>query len=288
VGFEDGKIIAVGKTGVSGYYVPLFTGLVDGFRGHDVTVDVQYLSTHDCLDYFRTSGVDGLILVATPTHEQPVLTDLFDAHVPFVAVSVSSPLLEHKHLPCVDTANYAGGQIAARHLLDLGHTRLACVNLGNRFINLTDRMEGFRNALMEAGLPITDDDVVLDFDYTQRSFETLVESWLHRKIALDEVPTGIFSCDYPMALATLNVLRRNGIDVPSHVSVIGFDDPTEAAEFNPPLTTVKQSVYEMAHRAAQRLVAVVDDPSKPRDTCGIEIFPTELVVRESTQRIAVN
>jgi len=288
VGFEDGKIIAVGKTGVSGYYVPLFTGLVDGFRGHDVDFDVQYLSTHDCLDYFRTSGVDGLILVATPTYDQPALTDLFDARVPFVAVSVSSPRPEHQHLPCVDTANYAGGQLAARHLLDLGHTRLGCVNLGNRFINLTDRMEGFRSALLETGLPVREEDQLVDFDYAQRSFDSQVERWLNPMIARDTLPTAIFSCDYPMALATIDVLKRNGIDVPGRVSVIGFDDPTEAAALTPPLTTVKQSVYEMAHRAAQRLVAVLEDPSQRQDECGIEIFPTELIVRGSTQRLSVD
>jgi len=279
--FDGKNVIAIGKPGVDGYYGPLFRGLIDGFAGHSVEIDTQYISTFECLDYFRSSGVDGLILVATPSHDADALQNLADAGVPFVAVSASSPRPQDQHLPCVDTANYAGGQIAARHLISLGHRRLACINLGGRFVNQADRMEGFQAAIAETCIPMGEDSLLIEFEYIAHEFEARIERWLNDVVHGNRLPTGIFACDYAMVEATLKVLNRQGIAVPEQVSVVGFDDPSSAATLDPPLTTVRQPVYEMGVRAARRLVSALETSSVP---VGTEIFPTELVVRASTGR----
>lgn len=277
--FDRGKVYAHNMPGVDAYFGPLFQGIADGFASASVDIESQYIPVFDCLDYFRVSGVDGLILVAPPTHDTPALHQLFDAGVPFVAISASSSTTEDKHLPCVDTANFAGGRTAAHHLIELGHTRLACVNLGSRFVNQTDRMEGFAAAACEASLPWEHDSLVHEFEYEKHIFEPHVETWLRRRIAEDTVPTGIFACDYAMVTATMTVLARHSIDIPGQVSVIGFDDPSEAAQLSPPLTTMRQPVYEIGRRASERLVSAIRTGVLPT---GTEILPTELIVRAST------
>jgi len=260
------------------FFGPVFRGISDAIADKPVEISYVNLPVAECLSLYRSSKLDALLLVAPSISDLAAMLRLQDEGVPFVAMSISSSAPEHLRLPCVDADNRRGGYSAARHLIELGHTRLACVNLSTSHANHRDRMYGFRDALIDAGLP-HGDDVFVTFDrYATEKFDGVLDDWLNRS---GRRPTAVFACDFLMTLKTLSALRRHGIDVPSGMSLVGFDDPSMAEHLTPPLTTVRQPTYSIGHRAATRLLDALIAPSGPQALSGCESLPTELIVRKS-------
>lgn len=262
------------------YYGPLFQGIRDGVLGRPIETLYAYLGRGEYGGFYRDSGLDGMILIAPSREDLPVLHRLTAEGVRFVAAGLSSTDPADAALPCVDTDNVRGASEAVRHLLGLGHRRIAVVNLATANSNHHDRLEGYRRAMAAAGVPVLSSDMVLFPAHDSGRFEDRIEEWLLRARAAGTLPTAIFACDYLMALATLRVLRRHDLCVPDDISLVCFDDPLSAAHLTPPLTTVRQPVYRLGRRAAQRLLhAVQGKPGLP----GMEILPTELIIRASTR-----
>ena len=262
------------------YFGPLFQGIRDGILGQPVESLYAHLERGECGGFHRDSGLDGMILIAHRLDDLPVLHRLVTEGIQFVAVGLSSQAPEDTALPCVDTDNVRGASEAVRHLLGLGHRRIALVNLAISQSNHSDRLEGYRRAMAAAGAAVTPSDMVLFPAYDATRFEDHIEEWLLRVRAVGPLPTAIFACDYHMALATLRVLRRHGLRVPEDISLVSFDDPLSAAHLTPALTTVRQPVYRLGRRAAQRLLQTLQGNSPLH---GMEILPTELIIRDSTR-----
>ncbi len=262
------------------YFGPLFQGIRDGILGQPVETLYAHMARAEYGGFYRDSGLDGMILVAHSLDDLPVLHRLAREGVVFVAAGLSSPDPGDAALPCVDTDNGRGASEAVRHLLGLGHRRIALVNLATTNSNHHDRLVGYKRAMAAAGLAPAPDDMVLFPVHDSGRFEDQIEEWLLRVRAAGTLPTAIFACDYLMTLATLRVLRRHGLRVPEDLSLVGFDDPLSAAHLTPPLTTVRQPVYRLGRRAAQRLLQALQGPSRLQ---GTEILPTELIIRDSTR-----
>lgn len=264
------------------YFGPLFQGIRDGLLDQPVETLHAHLPRAEYGAFYRDSALDGMVLIAFRLDDLPVLRRLADEGVRFVAAGISSSDPADAALPCVDTDNVRGASEAVRHLLGLGHTRIALVNLATANSNHAARLEGYRRTMAAAGLAVSPADMVLFPTHDNGRFEDQIEDWLLRTRAAGPLPTAIFACDYFMALATLRVLRRHGLCVPGDVSLVAFDDPLSAAHLTPPLTTVRQPVYRLGRRAAQRLLQTLQGETRPQ---GMEILPTELIVRESTRRL---
>ena len=265
------------------YYGPLFQGIRDGILGQPVETLYAYLGRGEYGGFYQDSGLDGMIVIAPSRDDLPVLHRLTAEGIVFVAVGISSTDPADAVLPCVDTDNVRGASEAVRHLLGLGHRRIAVVNLATANSNHHDRLEGYRRTMAAAGVPTLPSDLVLFPTHDSGRFEDRIEEWLLRVRAEGPLPTAIFACDYLMALATLRVLRRHGLCVPDDISLVAFDDPLSAAHLTPPLTTVRQPIYRLGRRAAQRLLHALQGKSRLQ---GMEILPTELIIRDSARRVA--
>lgn len=263
------------------YFGPLFRGIRDGVTSKPVEIIYLHIQRNEYESFYRNTALDGMILVLPRLEDLPTLHVLAAAGVIFVALGFSTDDPADDLLPCVDTGNRQGAFDAVNHLLDLGHQRIAIVNLATSHANRHDRLEGYRSALAARGMSVAPDDLVLYPNYTVARFDQQIESWVTRARASRGLPTAVFACDYIMALATLRVLRRHGLNVPDDISVIGFDDPLSAAHLAPPLTTVRQPVYQLGLSAAQRLLDAIQRGA-PGPLAGKQILPNELIIREST------
>jgi len=178
----------------------------------------------------------------------------------------------------VDGDNDGGASVAAEHLLDLGHRRIAVI-LGNPQASTSrDRFAAFRNRLLAEGVEIDDDHVRAgNFNYAA-AYAEAIELLRH-----DRRPTAVFCINDLMALAVLNAARKAGIRVPAQLSVIGFDDIELASweAFN--LTTVRQPLVEMARTAVDLLAARIESP---QDAIRRLRFPSLLVRRNSTAQLS--
>ena len=277
------RSLAGGATGALGLVIPFFThpSAVERMRGVLAAVDAggydlmvcnvatpaqrdEYLGARAALD-----RSDGLLIVSLPPRDEEV-DALARAGVPAVLLDCF-----HPRLPCLRTDDVAGGLLATRHLVELGHERIAFVgdrtDPGFGFVSSDRRRDGYRRALRDAGLRVRRE--------LQKAgpHGRLVAHRLTRELlSLPEPPTAIFAASDTQALGVLEAAGAEGFAVPDDLSVVGFDDLEVAAYVG--LTTVHQPLEESGRRAVERLVAALreedSDPYEERLDLSLEIRRT--------------
>ena len=216
----------------------------------------------------EATQIDGLILTPPVTDHPAVLELLARRGVRFVRVSPGS---QFDVSPSTFIDNRAAAATMTRHLLALGHKRIGFIAGDPGFATSAQRTDGYRDALLSAGLAI-DDALIRSGNYDFASGAREAEILL----ALPNPPTAIFAASDDMAAGVLTVAHRLGLQVPGALSVAGFDDTALARYVWPPLTTIRQPTRDMAHAAADLLLGSSEGPPERRE------IAHELVVREST------
>ena len=214
--------------------------------------------------------IDGLI-VASAGDENTLAEALGNTSLPLVIADREVPGVQ---ADLVEIDHEQGAYLAARHLLELGHRKIACISGPANMVVSEARVRGYRHALEEAGIE-TDACQVVASDYTSSGGYGAAVSLLdgHR-------PSAIFATNDMMALGVLRAASERGIHVPRDLSVIGFDDIELSRYFYPALTTVGQSIVMLGERAAQTLLERVTKAFEG-DARRLIIAP-ELKLREST------
>ena len=213
----------------------------------------EYLGRRAPLD-----RVDALLIVSLSPRDEEV-DALQRAGVPVVLVDA-----HHPRLPRVVTDDVHGGALATRHLLELGHERIAFIgdtsDPGFGFVASGRRFAGYRHALAAAGLPVR---------RALRREGSHGRSTAHRLtrelLSLRPPPTAIFAASDTQALGVLEAAGFEGFAVPDDLSVVGFDDLEVAPYVG--LTTVCQSLEESGRRGVERLLAALrgDDDRRLED-----------------------
>ncbi len=214
-------------------------------------------------------AVDGLALVI-PLGMLEYIERLAKGGLPVVVVDDRG---HYPDLPTVATTNIEGGRSATLHLVERGRRRIAMLNGPRDFGCNRDRLEGYKSALQKAGLQF-DPKLVVDSDFKESGGASAMATLLAADPKLDAV----FVANDVMAFGAMRALRNNGRRVPDDVAVVGFDDIPASAMTHPPLSTVRQPLYEMGRTAASMVMAAVRGESI---TKRIEL-PTSLVIRESS------
>jgi LacI family transcriptional regulator len=223
------------------------------------------------VDVLDKKQVDGIIFVATG-EQVASLQFLRSRAMPVVVVNRD---LANIDVDLIFTDNFQGGYLATCHLLALGHTRIACIAGPSDLTLGADRVDGYRRALEEAGLPY-EESLVRAGDYKPASGFRVTSELLARR----DRPTAIFACNDLMAIGALRAAVEAGCRVPGDLSVIGFDDIELARFTNPPLTTIAQDKTEIGSQAVRRLVEQIT--AKNNGTFHRSILATSLVQRAST------
>jgi LacI family transcriptional regulator len=220
-------------------------------------------------DVLTKKQVDGIIFVAAGDRTNS-LSVLLDRGVPFVVIDRDLPDVK---VDAVLADNRQGGHLATRHLLALGHRRIACISGPSNVTPSAERVTGYRQALAEANLPIQEN-LILRGDFHLESGWAAASELLRRP----SPPTAIFVCNDLMAIGVIRAAAELARRIPGDLAVVGFDDIELSAYSVPPLTTVLQPTTDMGRRAVQLLMERIGDPDLPHRR---EIFPTTLIVRAS-------
>jgi DNA-binding LacI/PurR family transcriptional regulator len=162
--------------------------------------------------------------------------------------------------------------MATRHLLDLGHRKIAHITGPEDWRQSEARIAGFLEALVAAGVP---PGPVVTGDWSPRSgYDGCI-----RILAEDPSITALFVANDQMAMGAMRALAEAGRSVPGDVSVVGFDDIPEAAFSQPPLTTIRQDFAALGREAVRLIVAAIGGEQSPST-----LVPPLLVTRLSTAR----
>jgi DNA-binding LacI/PurR family transcriptional regulator len=228
-----------------------------------------------------SDGIRGIILCSSlPSLEH--VTPLIKRGLQLVAFDRTAQADDPDILVNISIDNTVGTQLATTHLTGLGHTKLAFVSGALGSVNRKQRYHGFATALEQAGIPSAGS-LWPGADHQQ--FGDVESAELGRRAARELLssenpPTGIVAINDMCALGICRGVRDAGLEVAKDVSVVGFDDIVLADLYDPPLTTVRQPMYEMASAAISELKSRIEDPGA-RQGRSLLLRP-ELVVREST------
>ncbi|PTT90864.1 transcriptional regulator, partial [Pelomonas sp. HMWF004] len=239
-------------------YVPLF---VSGNWHED--------DERKAIETLLSRRVDGIIVLAGRLSNEMLLNLTVGLPTVVVGRQLAGP-----QLYSFSFDNRLGARLATQHLIDQGHRRIAFIAGDLVHDDAVDRQNGYIDALTGAGISF-DPSLVVQGDFTEAGGLLAVSRLLER----DAHFTALFASNDQMAIGACLGLHRRNVRVPDDVSMVGFDDLTMARYAMPPLTTVRQSVYEMGCEAAKAMLALLRG-----DTARVELPQPELVVRESTKR----
>ncbi len=178
-------------------------------------------------------------------------------------------------LPSVGSADWNGGYLATRHLIDLGHRRVGIITGPPDMLASTARLSGYRAALESAGIPV--DPALIrpgEFHHADGVEQGRV------LLSLAERPTAIFASSDLYALGVYEAARSLGVAIPDELSVVGYDDLPIARWVGPPLTTVRVPLLAMAEQAVHLVLRLADEPGLTFSRIDLD---TSLIVRSSTK-----
>ena len=217
---------------------------------------------------FVSAGISAL-LIAPSYNCHP---SVFEG-VPFPVIQVDrqSPSLPFSS---IRLNNKKGGYLATRQLIELGRRHIICITGPNWLLSSQEREEGFRWAMNEAGISVTPD-MILEGDYQTESGYRLAPQLLSKGAS------AVFCENDMMALGVYRYFREHGINVGSDISLVGFDDISFCEFMETPLTTVRQSGYDIGNEACKRAFLEIEHPDLPKQTI---YFEPELIIRKSSEK----
>jgi DNA-binding LacI/PurR family transcriptional regulator len=237
-------------------------------RGNDEALsDISVYADGQC---------DGWILVAI-VNAMPFYHALAEHGVPFVLIG---EYREEPEISVVDIDNKAAGYVLTMHLLDLGHRRIGFLCGDDDHRSAEDRLAGYRMALSEYGISFNESIVLPGIYSSDSGYANSKQLML---AATGKRPTALLCSDDEIALGVLDAMHDLSLRVPEDISVVGINDVPNAANFSPPLTTLRQPFRYMGECAVDLLVKQIEGKAAP----GTKIrLPGELVLRKSTGPIA--
>lgn len=215
--------------------------------------------------------LDGVLLVS-PSIDHPIVDELITSNIPFVSAD-RIPRDDGAKINFVTIENIESSRQAVNHLIKLGRRRIVVIVGDPRIIDSTDRLEGYKLALADAGIPY-DPRLAVGYDFSYETGYEVIQQLLDDGVEFD----GVYASQSTMAVGAVNSLLDAGIRLPEDVSLIAFDDRFDAMKPRIGISTMKQDVFQKGVKLANALIDRIEDENAPP----IQRFlPTELVIRDT-------
>lgn len=271
---ETQTIALIVPDNVNPFFAELARGIEDcGFSaGYNVILcnsDRSVSKERAYLDMLISKRVDGIIYMTADTHTDQ-LQPLLHHNIRTVAFD-----REYEGFDALLLDNFQGGYDATRHLVELGHQRIACITGPESPSRSRDRVRGYEKALLDAGLS-PDPELVVPGDWTHQSGREAA----HRLLQQSPPPTAVFACNDAMAIGALSSLHEKGLGAPEDISVVGYDNIALSAYSCPPLTTLATPILEVGQCICEMLLARINGQLSPEPQR--IVVRGELLVRGST------
>ncbi len=258
------------------FYTKIFLGTEFEARGEGYYILLTSIKSDfdkkDVLPRFvLNNSVDGIIIAGKIPHN--LIDKLSLYRIPTVFVDYIPPTNGY---PLVLIDNIQGGLMAVNHLINLGHKIIAFISSDIEHPSFSDRLNGYRQALENAKIPVRSNLIYTNSSYEgrQAGFDLAKKLFSHNK----EV-TAIFAGNDAMAIGAIHYLKTKGFKVPEDVSVIGFDGIEADLMLDPSLSTISVPKIELGVEALKLLVNTLKNKkSLPKKI----VVPVELIIREST------
>ena len=227
---------------------------------------------NDSATLLLSRRVDGIIAVPCGT-DSSLIESINDNYLPVVLID---RYYDDTHLSFVTTNNHKGGLMATRHLIGMGHRRIACIQGTITSNPSKERVRGYRDAMIEEGYESDICIVGNEFSIQNGYLETklLLES--------DNPPTAIFTLSNTITLGALKAIREASLRIPEDISLLSFDNYSYMDFMEPPITRISQPTEDMGKLATKILFDRID--TVPNNTSQLKLSPS-LIAKESVRSI---
>lgn len=220
----------------------------------------------------KERGVDGFIIACA--HIESILDNLLADEFPCVFVNRKAKIIQNKY---VIADNILGAKLAAEYLIKQGHTKIGHI-AGPLYTDVgLNRMEGYRAAIKDKGLPFSLEYVV-ESEFNSKAGYLAALDLLKKKPDI----TAIFAADDSIAIGVIKACNELGLSIPNKLSLVGFSDQPVSSMLNPSLTTVQMPLFEMGYLAGEMLTNIIT--KKPIANNKIILKP-QLVIRNSVSQL---
>ena len=261
------------------FYTRIFLGVEFEARNEDYYILLTSVSSNfnknDQLPRFiLNKSVDGVIVAGkVPIN---LIERLSEYNLPTIFIDFVPPA---NTVPLILIDNIQGGILATNHLINLGHKNIAFIGGDIEHPSVRDRLNGYKQALEIANIPLKNNLIIIDAPYPDRQNGY---NSAKRLFAKNRSVTAIFACNDAMAIGVMHYLKDKGYLIPDDVSLIGFDDVEADLMLNPLLTTVRVPKIELGAEAFRLIVNILKNKkSTPKKI----LVPVELIIRESTTQL---
>ncbi len=230
------------------------------------------------LTVLRNRRVDGILLVVAPNGGD--IRHIEEITASGTAIVCLDRIPAGLKLSSVTVDAIQGTEMCLRHLIAMGHRSIAIVTGNMQLQNAVDRLQGYRNALREAGLP-EDETLILKGDFKFASGYLLTKELMLGP----RRPTALFVSNGVMGLGALKALKEMSVRCPEDLAIAVFDELPGAGSFSPEVTAVVQPAYEIGFQGAKLLIEQIE--SGKRDQVVEVHLKSELRIRESTSNRAL-
>ncbi|PGS55909.1 LacI family DNA-binding transcriptional regulator [Bacillus sp. AFS041924] len=227
-----------------------------------------------CIEKIRGKMIKGILMLSSPANED-FFKELDKYKIPVVVIGRVEG--NYQHIYSVDTDNFNDSYQLVQHLINQGHTDIACLHSSLDYHVSIDRLEGYKKCLIDNGIPLRPDRII-DSGYTMERAYEVSESLLKSK----DLPTAIFAIDDLKVIGLYNTTAKLGISIPKDVSVIGYNNGIFSPLFSPPLTGIEIPVMKLGEIATDLLFKRIKNVPKKSEHI---IVPTKLVERKSVAKL---
>jgi LacI family transcriptional regulator len=254
------------------FFPQLTQGIAVGCNANDLSLSLFLVTNKEDEDKImprisRSGMLDG-ILVQSGRADDPLMDRLTNSRIPCVVLGRP---FNHDCFNYIDVDNVKAAYTATKHLIELGYTRIATITGSHGSTVTLDRIEGYVNALTEAGY-IINPSLIAKGEFSETSGYEAMKSLLPHK------PDAVFIASDLMASGAIRALQDSGLHVPEDIALVGFDDIPLAALTKIQLTTVRQPIPQIGTKGVELLIELIENNTQtPRSF----ILDTELIVRDS-------
>ncbi|WP_078579723.1 LacI family DNA-binding transcriptional regulator [Salipaludibacillus agaradhaerens] len=264
---------------------PFFPEVIRGIstKAHQLDYGL-YLSTgqsdeeifEEVQDMVLGRRVDGIILLYSKVNDK-LMSYLYHEKFPFTVIG--RPYDQEKlDVTYVNNDNFKAAKTVTEYLLLLGHERIAFIGGNLETVVTLDHMEGYKKALMNAGIGVKDDYVVFHEELQEGGQEAVIDL-----MSLSDRPTALIVADDIMTFGVMRMLSEMDVKVPEDISIISFNNVLISELSSPPMTTVDINIYSLGFEAANCLIDQINHPDiKTKQV----IIPHKLIKRQTCQKIS--
>ena len=259
-----------------GFLIPIIHGIFKVAETQDYSLHLDFSTLQKVKrknlfnQIVKEKSLDGIFIFLRWPIDYELLSELERESFPAILINGSLPGV---NIPSIKVNNFKGAKAAIDYLVKLGHSKIAMITGPPEFLDVKERIEGYKESLARHGIPYNPT-IVRKGDFFFKS------GYAHAKelIKLKKRPTAIFCANDHMAAGAIKAAKEENLSVPTDISILGFDDQIIAEMLDPPLTTVRQPLYQAGILSARRLFNIIEGKIH---TSFQEVLDTKLIVRNS-------